>query len=104
MTIALLFGTLGFSTSPANASQLDNANLTAQLTDYLATLDPDYSVTVHELGDCGVDVGIDEHRRVEPASAFKLFYAWETLRRVDLGSLSLSATTANGLTWDRVSS
>lgn len=101
MAIAILTFALGWGTLPAEATPADNAQLTAQLNQYLGTLDADYSVTVHELGDGGVDVGIDEHRRVEPASVVKLFYAWATLRRVDLGSLTLSSTMRNGLTWDR---
>lgn len=99
--VATLSTVMALGALPAQATTEENAQLTAQLTSYLATLDPQYTVTVHELGDGGIDVGIDEHRRVEPASVVKLFYAWATLRRVDLGSLTLSSTMRNGLTWDR---
>lgn len=83
------------------ASATEASDLAAEITAYTDTLDSDYTVSVRELGEGGVSVGVDEHLRVEPASVIKLFYAWAALRRVDLGSLQLSQTMANGLTWDR---
>jgi beta-lactamase class A len=90
---------LGAPVHGASATPADD--LRTALTGYLATSSADYTVSLHELGDDGIDVGIDEHGRIEPASVIKLFYAWAALRRVDMGSLRLSQVMSNGLTWDR---
>jgi beta-lactamase class A len=90
---------LGAPAQVASATPADE--LRTALTDYLSTVSADYTISVHELGEDGIDVGIDEHVRIEPASVVKLFYAWAALRRVDMGSLRLSQAMSNGLTWDR---
>jgi beta-lactamase class A len=93
--------TLTFMGLATPASATPSTDLTAQIQSYISTQPGAYTVSVRELGADGVTASIDENRQVEPASVIKLFYAWATLRRVDLGSLRLSQTMANGLTWDR---
>jgi beta-lactamase class A len=90
---------LGAPAQVASATPADD--LRTALTGYLSTVSADYTISVHELGEDGIEVGIDEHVRIEPASVVKLFYAWAALRRVDMGSLRLSQVMSNGLTWDR---
>lgn len=100
LTVALVAATSVLGTTlPASAS--DASDLAAQITAYTSTLDSDYTVSVLELGDGGVAAGVAATKRVEPASVIKLFYAWATLRRVDMGSLRLTQKMSNGLTWDR---
>lgn len=93
-----IFGSL-LGATPAYAAPADE--LKAQISTYLSTQKGQYTVSVRELGPGGVSAGIAEDGRIEPASVIKLFYAWATLRRVDLGSIRLNQTMANGLTWDR---
>ena len=87
------------SATPAQAAPADD--LSAQISTYLATQEGDYTVSIRELGPGGISTGIVEDGWIEPASVVKLFYAWAALRRVDLGSINLNQTMANGLTWDR---
>lgn len=98
-TIALAVSAGGTLSVPVHAAPAPD--LTADIRAYIDSLPSDYTVSVRELGGQERTVGIDENLRVEPASVIKLFYAWATLRRVDLGSLRLSQTMPNGLTWDR---
>ncbi|MFM2412477.1 MAG: hypothetical protein RLZZ587_810, partial [Actinomycetota bacterium] len=99
--VAFVLAVTATLTSAPGVFATEASDLAAEITAYTDTLESDYTVSVRELGDGGVTVGVDEHRRVEPASVIKLFYAWAALRRVDLGSLRLSQTMGNGLTWDR---
>lgn len=99
--VSLVLATAATLTATPSAFATEASDLAAEISAYTNTLDSDYTVSVRELGEGGVSVGVDEHLRVEPASVIKLFYAWAALRRVDLGSLQLSQTMANGLTWDR---
>lgn len=96
----ILAATATLAAAPG-AFATEASDLAAEITAYTDTLASDYTVSVRELGEGGVTAGVDEHLRIEPASVIKLFYAWAALRRVDLGSLRLSQTMANGLTWDR---
>lgn len=99
--VSLVLAVTATLTSSPGVSATEASDLAAEITAYINTVESDYTVSVRELGDGGVNVGVDEHLRVEPASVIKLFYAWAALRRVDLGSLRLSQTMTNGLTWDR---
>lgn len=90
------------ATSGSNvASATPTTDLTSKIQAFTRTQAGLYTVSVRELGTDGITIGIDENLQVEPASVVKLFYAWATLRRVDMGSLRLSQTMSNGLTWDR---
>lgn len=97
----VVLGTAVFASVTPAAHAVAASDLAASIRAYIDTLPSDYTVSVRELDGDQRTIGIDENLRVEPASVIKLFYAWATLRRVDLGSLRLSQTMPNGLTWER---
>ena len=97
IALALVFSVSGAAPAMAGPSPELANNIRAYLSDQPGA----YTVSLRELSSDGVTVGIDDTVQVEPASVIKLFYAWAALRRVDRGSLALSKTMSNGLTWDR---
>lgn len=56
----------------------------------------DFAISVRKLGDSGVHANGD--KQYHPASTYKLFVAYSTLKRVDDGRMSLGQTTSGGQT------
>lgn len=82
--------------SPVVATASEDSGLSEQITSYLSTQTGHYSVTAVELSGSGRSVAIAGDTKVDPASIFKLFYAWLALEKVQQGSLSYSSKLASG--------
>jgi len=56
----------------------------------------DFAISVRKLGDSGVHA--NGGKQYHPASTYKLFVAYSTLKRIDNGQMSLGQTTSGGQT------
>jgi beta-lactamase class A len=102
ITVLLLLLMAGFAVPlPAKASTASELELQTKLTNYFSIKHAHYTLSLREIGGDQHQVGIDENRRIEPASVIKLFWAWAVLKRVDEGTITLNTTLRTGFTWDR---
>lgn len=92
--VALLLVAVTFVAAPAKAANDDGLHST--LDTYLATQAGHYSVTAIELGGSNRSVHINGSNRVDPASIFKLYYAWLALEKIQQGSLGYATKLASG--------
>lgn len=87
-------------TGPASAATPSEVDLQTKLTNYFAPKHAKYTLSLREIGGDQHHVGVDETRRIEPASVIKVFWAWATLKRVDEGTLDLHSLVHPGFTWE----
>ncbi|MEY4398282.1 MAG: hypothetical protein RLZ53_858 [Actinomycetota bacterium] len=91
---ALLLMAVTFGTTPARAA--NDSTLHSSIDAYLAGKPGNYSVTALELGGSNRSVNINGSTKVDPASIFKLFYAWLALEKIQQGSLGYTTTLVSG--------
>lgn len=97
--IVFLLTSFSVASVPVKAATASEQALQTTLTNYFATKQAHYTLSVREIGGDQRQVGIDDRRHVEPASVIKLFWAWAALKRVDEGTLNLQAFLKPGFTW-----
>jgi beta-lactamase class A len=92
--VALLLVAVTFVATPAKAA--NDEGLHSTLDTYLATRAGHYSVTAIELGGANRSVHINGSTSVDPASIFKLYYAWLALERIHQGTLGFTTKLTSG--------
>lgn len=92
--VAVLLLAVTFVATPAKAA--NDSDLHSTLDSYLATQTGQYSVTAIELGGANRSVHINGSTKVDPASIFKLYYAWLALEKIQQGSLGYATKLASG--------
>lgn len=91
---ALLLLAVTFVATPARAA--NDSSLHTSIDSYLADKTGHYSVTALELGGAGRSVHINGSTKVDPASIFKLYYAWLALEKIQQGSLGYATKLVSG--------
>lgn len=91
---ALLLLAVTFVASPARAA--NDSSLHTAIDTYLSDKTGHYSVTALELGGSSRSVHINGSTKVDPASIFKLYYAWLALEKIQQGSLSYTSKLVSG--------
>lgn len=79
---------------PANAA--NDTALETSISQFLADKTGHYSVTALELGGTNRTVHINGSTKVDPASIFKLYYAWLALERIQQGRLAYTSKLVSG--------
>ena len=92
--VALLMMALTFVAAPAKAA--NDSDLHTNLDSYLSSQSGHYSVTALELSGSNRSVHINGSTRVDPASIFKLYYAWLALEKIQQGSFGYTIKLVSG--------
>jgi beta-lactamase class A len=91
---ALLLLAVTLVAAPARAA--NDGGLQTSIDNYLADKTGHYSVTALELGGSNRSVHINGSTTVDPASIFKLYYAWLALEKIQQGNLGYATKLVSG--------
>jgi beta-lactamase class A len=91
---ALILLAVTLVAAPARAA--NDGGLHTSIDNYLADKTGHYSVTALELGGSNRSVHINGSSTVDPASIFKLYYAWLALEKIQQGNLGYATKLVSG--------